>query len=291
VYDSQQKLLYRDPTSLTPKLGQVDYRLIIHDDSADACTPPPPSADSPPPVTSVSAKQQVKNVASTAKVVPAPTPSGKADPATPAASVTLPAIQPASAPEAASASSSGTKAPTFGFEKASTGPTALVSRFITENYPRIEHELSAGPVTKTLFLQYYGNSTAVNGDTISNLLASLPDDSVFASADAISDALAQREAQTLQASSGVATILAQAFGATTPAEPLGAVTVDKFVAIPANVRKSLRTVGIKTVGDLATATSAVLSRVAAKLKQNNVPTSLGDLAQLAGQAKVLVRLQ
>ena len=50
VYDPQQKLLYRDPTPLMPKLGQVDYRLIILDDSADTCSPPPPSADSAPPV-------------------------------------------------------------------------------------------------------------------------------------------------------------------------------------------------------------------------------------------------
>lgn len=49
VYDSQQKLLYRDPTPLSPKLGQVDYRVIIFEESAGA--PPPVSADSAPPIT------------------------------------------------------------------------------------------------------------------------------------------------------------------------------------------------------------------------------------------------
>jgi hypothetical protein len=295
IANTDAKPVYLSSTAFQPRLGNAVYQNITLPAGEPVIGDPPEAIRkiALPSSKSDSAKGQVKNVASTTKVVPAPTPSGKADPATPAASVPPPAIQPASAPEDASTSS--TSAPTaamVGVEKVSTGPTALVSRFITENYPRIQHELSSGPVTKSAFLRLYGNSTTENGDTIKNLLATLPDNSVFTSVDAISDALAQREAQTLQASSGVAAILAQAFGATTtPAGPIAAVTVDKFVAIPSNVRSSLPAVGIKTVGDLASATSAVLSRIATKLKQNNVTTSIGDLAQLAGQAKVLVHLQ
>jgi hypothetical protein len=285
VYDSQQKLLYSDQTPLTPKLGNVDYRLIILGDSADGWCPPPPSSGSAPPVTSDSAKGQFKNVASTANVPDTSATPGSAEPGAKGVAVSLPAAQPASA------SPSTQLAAMLPSQQIATGPTALISRFITENYPRIEHGLTSGPVTKSTFLQHYGNLTAENGDTVNNLLASLPADSVFTSVDAIPDALAQREAQTLQASSSVAAILVQVFGTTTPVGPISGVTVDKFVAMPANVRNSLPAAGIKTLADLAGATSAALSRVATRLKQSNVTTSLGNLAQFAGQAKVLVRLQ
>jgi hypothetical protein len=294
IANTDAKPVYLSSTAFQPSLGNAVYQNITLPAGEPVIGDPPEAIRKValPSSKNDSAKGQVKNVVSTTSLATASTPLGKEDPATPAASVSPPAIQPESAPEAASSSStSAATAAMFGIEKVSTGPTALVSRFITENYPRIQHELSSGPVTKSAFLRLYGNSTAENGDTIKNLLATLPDDSVFTSVDAISDALAQREAQTLQASSGVAVILAQAFGATTPAGPISAVTVDKLVAIPPNVRKSLRAVGIKTVGDLASANSAVLSRIATQLKQNNVTTSIGDLAQLAGQAKVLVHLQ
>ena len=49
VYDSKQKLLYRDPTPLAASLGQVDFREIIIPDGAGTCTPPPGSTDDPPP--------------------------------------------------------------------------------------------------------------------------------------------------------------------------------------------------------------------------------------------------
>jgi hypothetical protein len=291
VYDSQQKLLYRSPTPLTPKLRQTDYRLIILDDSADDCSPPPPSADSTPPVTGDSAKALAQNVASITPVATAPTLSKSTEPTTSTIAVPRTVVPAASPTQVPPVAASSTTAAALASQQVSTRATALMSRFITENYPRIEHELSAGPVTKSAFLQLYANSTAENGETVKNLLAILPDDSVFPSVDAIPDALAQREAKTLQASSGGTAALTQAFGGTPPAGPIAPVTVDKFLAIPTNVRKILRSVGIKTVGDLASATSAVLSRVATKLKQNNVATSLGDLAELAGQAKVLVHLQ
>lgn len=53
VYNSAQKLIYRDPTPLVARAGQIDFREIIIDDDAGRCTPPPGSTDDPPPTSPV----------------------------------------------------------------------------------------------------------------------------------------------------------------------------------------------------------------------------------------------
>jgi hypothetical protein len=290
IANTNAKPVYLSSAAFQPRLGNAAYQNITLSAGEPVIGDPPEAIRKValPSLKTDSTNAQVKNVVPATKMGPAPTALGKEDPATPAAGVAPPTTQPTPPEEVLPA---GLKAATSTLETLSSGPTTLMSRFIAENYPRIEHELTAGPVTKSAFLQHYGNLTAENGDTVSNLLASLPADSVFTSVDAIPDALAQREAETVQASSGVAAILAQAFGVAIPAGPIAAVTVGKFVAMPANLRTSLPVVGIKTLANLAGATSATVSRLATKLKQNNVAISLGDLAQFAGEAKVLVRLQ
>ncbi len=51
VFDKQQKLLYRSPDQLRPRLGAVDYRLIILNPSG-TCAPPPDAKVNVPPARS-----------------------------------------------------------------------------------------------------------------------------------------------------------------------------------------------------------------------------------------------
>lgn len=49
VYNSEQKLIYRDPTPLVAHIGNVDFRELIIDDDDCNCTPPPGGKDDLPP--------------------------------------------------------------------------------------------------------------------------------------------------------------------------------------------------------------------------------------------------
>jgi len=173
------------------------------------------------------------------------------------------------------------------------GTTAMLSTFITENDPLISHDLSLShSMTKAAFVNKYSGQKSDVKTPLSELLAVLPDQFVITSEDALLNEMARREAESIQASAGVAAIFSEAFGSPTPPSPISNLGVGKFLLLlPAAVRAALPKVGISTMVELANASPVVLSRAAAALSKQAITVTAGKLAEFAGQAKVLIQLK
>jgi hypothetical protein len=144
-----------------------------------------------------------------------------------------------------------------------------------------------GAVTKEQIVNQFGNVQAANGMTVRQLVDILPDGAApFTNLQALSDAVAEREAGALRTSIGGVESVTTHLGVSDPSAvstaPLTSVT-----SITPDVRTALTNAGITNVGQLAGANP---TDVANKLGAAGVHVTPGQIGALTGTAKVLTKL-
>src|SRR5262249_5712809 len=75
--------------------------------------------------------------------------------------------------------------------------TSAISKYVVDKLPVLKHDFP-GSVSKSAFLQKYGTVPLADGSTVSDALSVLVGNPSFSSVEAISDAVANAEASSLQ---------------------------------------------------------------------------------------------
>jgi hypothetical protein len=167
-----------------------------------------------------------------------------------------------------------------------SGLTSSLSKFIGQNYQAISHDLSP-TISKADFTKRYSQLAQQSGISLEQALAAVE---FPTSPEKLLDSVAQKEANGIKATSQTGAILAQELGTAAPSRPIADLGVEKLVRLPASARGALTRLGLKTVGKFANARLDSLARVATALTKGGTAVSADALAEMAGQARVLILL-
>ena len=143
---------------------------------------------------------------------------------------------------------------------------------------------SGAAVSKARVVAAVGADVA-GGMTVKDLLAVMPDDAAFVSADAFVAGLSQREGLALRTSGTADAAVTAAFPFRELSGAIADASITEFEAVPEDVRNTLAAAGIKTVGQLATTNAAALAKLLAGAGVPGVATPLA--AQWIATATVL----
>jgi hypothetical protein len=162
--------------------------------------------------------------------------------------------------------------------------TADLATFIAGR-PDVAASFGAAGMTKEQFVQKFGGLTTDAGRTVKELVASLPDGSHYANADALLNAVAAGEAAAIRTSGGGDALVAGSF------EGLGAgvakvadAPLDRYQGLPASTKTALIAAGVDTVGKLGALSPQQLQQVLAK---QGVTASATEAAGWTATAKTL----
>lgn len=157
-------------------------------------------------------------------------------------------------------------------------------RFMAENADA-QAAFGTTGITKAAFVAKFGTQTTASGKTIADTLADIPDTATFTSAQALADALSQTNAASITASTAnLSGVMGTALGTTTAnAANAG---VDTLTSLTPQARSALAAAGIDTVGKLAAANPADVSKAL-----TSVPgVSKGDVGAIVSTAKTITFL-
>lgn len=167
-----------------------------------------------------------------------------------------------------------------------SGVTASLSKFIGQNYQAISHDLNPA-FSKADFTKKYLQLAQQSGINLDQALAAVD---FPTSPEKLLDAVAQKEADGIKAASQTGAILGQELGTATPSRPVADLGVENLIRLPTNTRAALTRLGLKTVGKFANARLDNLARAATTLTKGGTAASADTLAEMAGQARVLILL-
>jgi hypothetical protein len=154
---------------------------------------------------------------------------------------------------------------------------AGLAKVLQEN-KRITKAFGPGPVATEDLVKDFGDVEIDGGWTVSDVLAILPSGSRYSSPETLLRAVSDREAAALRTSGDADMIVASELGGYSNGS-VSAAPVESFETVPTNLRTSLATAGIKTVGDLAEADP---NKVAAA-----TGSGVGDAAGWVAAARVI----
>jgi len=164
---------------------------------------------------------------------------------------------------------------------------AELGRFLQER-PVIRETFPNG-FTKAELVGRFGRERTPDGRELGSLLEIMPDNTRFASVDALLDDLADREAAALRTTEGAAQAVGDAFGLSADIERVENTSVEKMRGVPVDARAALSRAGIATVGRLAAANPQEVAR--ALEAQGVRGYSAGDIAEWNATAKVLAKVR
>jgi hypothetical protein len=160
---------------------------------------------------------------------------------------------------------------------------AKLGRFMEED-PRVRERFPQ-EVTKAEFLKTFGRRELDDGQLVRDVVRILPDDTRFASLDAMLDDVAMREAAALRTSDTGDASLVGAFGLDVDVKSVSDAPIERYAAIPPAARTALVTAGIRTMGELAKADPATLAKV---FQREAVAADKNDAAEWTAGARALV---
>jgi len=166
------------------------------------------------------------------------------------------------------------------------GSAGAFARAMTENAQL--NQATRQSVSKADLVQRFGSLMLTNGQTVQQALAVLPADAKFDNAQLMLADMAQRTAGALQSTTGLAKQLATTVSAPADATTFSTVDISGMKDLPPEAAASLRKAGIATIGQLAAATPAVLSRT---LEGSGANLTAGEVAAIQGTAQTLSNMQ
>jgi hypothetical protein len=125
------------------------------------------------------------------------------------------------------------------------------ARFIEEQ-PNVRQRFPQA-VSKQDFMQAFGRERLEDGTFVHQILASIPEGAQYPNVDAMLNDLVDREAASLRTTQGIETTVMTTLGIDLATQKPADASLEKFEAIPHNVRTALIRAGIDTVGKLAEA--------------------------------------
>lgn len=162
----------------------------------------------------------------------------------------------------------------------------LFARFV-ETKPDVRGTF-VGEVTKKGFLEKFGNEKLEDGTMVRDLIDILPGDAVFENLDKMVTDLVDREAAALRSTGGVDAAIS-GLGIDVSRQKPSDAPLDKFDAIPPDVRAALIRNGIDTVGKLSDAGPKKITTI---VSEERIPgVSVGDAADWNARAKIIAKLR
>lgn len=157
--------------------------------------------------------------------------------------------------------------------------------FVAKEDPQVRDAFAGGPRTKKEMVDAFGDVVGPSGMKVREMLAIVPDDTRFNSADEMVHVVADREAAALRTTEGAGAAIANAFGVERDVGTVADAKVERFETIPADARTAMVGAGVDTMDKLAGANADDLANRLRTAGVANV--SPGRVASWAAVARTL----
>lgn len=166
----------------------------------------------------------------------------------------------------------------------------LISRYAEENQ-QFAHDLAAGMKVKELIAKYGGDPLG-DGRTVAQGLAVLPQESTYASQQAVADAVNTQEQAFLRSTVGSVDAVGAVVGVTSGGVPLAEVSAagiaGNVAGAPAELGSALTRAGLTSVNDVAGASA---DQLVTRLGEQGVRLTRSQAAELLTRASMISGLQ
>jgi hypothetical protein len=163
---------------------------------------------------------------------------------------------------------------------------SVAKYFIDE--PKVKSAFRNQTITKKKLVDNFGDAIMSNGRSLRENIAILPDNARYSKLDDVVDAIAEHEAAALRSRTGAEAAITEAFGLDARVESIENAPVDKFGALPGNVRNTLIRKGIDTMKKLSETSTAELAKT---LKNEGIMVGDNVVADWRATARTLVKIR